>query len=88
MALFKILNNFNSSNSIETVTTAHEGYCYFDKTTAKFWIDTSNNPTDRMALNAYKADWAALIGISNRGTAKTYLLGTTAVPTGTIISAQ
>lgn len=58
MALFKILNNFASSNPITEVTTAHEGYCYFDKTTAKFWIDTSNNPTDRMALNAYKADWA------------------------------
>lgn len=41
-----------------------------------------------MALNAYKADWSVLIGISNRGTNKTYLLGTTAVPTGNTISAQ
>lgn len=41
-----------------------------------------------MALNAYKADWSTLIGISNRGKNKTYLLGTTAVPTENTISAQ
>ena len=37
-------------------TSYHQGYCYFDVTTGKFWIDTSNAAAGRMAINAYKAD--------------------------------
>lgn len=35
-----------------------QGYCYFDKTDGKFYVDTTNAAAGRMALNAYKADYA------------------------------
>lgn len=50
MALFKILNNFTSGRSIDTVVNHTAGYCYFDKTTGKFWIDTSNNAAGMLQI--------------------------------------
>lgn len=50
MALFKILNNFNSGRSISQLSTHTEGYCYFDKNTGKFWIDTSDQAADMLQL--------------------------------------
>lgn len=41
-------------------TTYHQGYCYFDVNTGKFWIDTTNAAAGRMAINAYKSDKATL----------------------------
>lgn len=43
MALFKILNNFGTSNSITSLTSHNAGYCYFDINTNKFYIDTTDN---------------------------------------------
>ena len=68
MALFKILKNNKradgttiSSDSRTIVTGSnppqyHEGWCYFDTTTNKFWIDIDN--TTRVPLNAQNADIA------------------------------
>jgi hypothetical protein len=51
LALFKIFNNFSSNKSINQATLNHTaGYCYFDKTTGKFWIDTSSNADDMLQL--------------------------------------
>ena len=51
MALFKILNNFSSGRSIQNASITHNaGYCYFDKTTGKFWVDTSNRASDMLQL--------------------------------------
>ena len=55
MALFKIFGNFASGNTT-LPTTYTQGYCYFDKNTGKFWVDTTNAAAGRMALNAEKAD--------------------------------
>lgn len=65
MALFKILKG----PEYETVegqkvsrlpNTYHEGYCYFTTDTHKFYIDISNenDPSSRVELNAYLADFA------------------------------
>lgn len=43
LALFKILNNFGTSNSITSLTSHNAGYCYFDINTNKFYIDTTDN---------------------------------------------
>ena len=51
MALFKILNNFTSGTSIENVTNYVQGYCYFDKNTGRFWIDTTNDASGRVSIN-------------------------------------
>lgn len=51
MALFKILNNFTTGTAITSVTNYVQGYCYFDKNTGKFWIDTSNTEAGRVAIN-------------------------------------
>ena len=51
MALFKILNNFDSGTAITSVTNYVQGYCYFDKNTGRFWIDTSNTADGRVAIN-------------------------------------
>ena len=44
-------------------STYNQGYCYFDITTGKFWIDTALNTANannkllgRIPINAYKAD--------------------------------
>ena len=50
MALFKILNNFSSGRSVQELTSHNAGYCYFDKTTGKFWVDTSSNAADMLQL--------------------------------------
>ena len=50
MALFKILNNFNSGKSINTLTSHTPGYCYFDKNTGKFWVDTGTTAADMLQL--------------------------------------
>lgn len=76
MALFKILSNFNNpDNTLPTTTT--QGYCYFDVKTGKWYVDikTNNeeaklneeytNDYNRMSLNAYKADAAALMTTAN-----------------------
>ena len=60
MALFKIFGNFASGNTT-LPTSATQGYCYFDKNTGKFYIDTATSNTaalgtNRLALNADKAD--------------------------------
>ena len=36
----------------------HQGYCYFDVNTGKFWIDTTDTSAGRMAINAAHADSA------------------------------
>lgn len=44
MALFKIFNNFNDlTKTIDDVSNHKAGYCYFDATTNKFYIDTVDN---------------------------------------------
>ncbi|MBR6253142.1 MAG: hypothetical protein IKR04_04840 [Clostridia bacterium] len=50
MALFKILNNFTSGKSVNQLASHTTGYCYFDKTTGKFWIDTSNDAAGMLQL--------------------------------------
>ena len=50
MALFKILNNFTSGKSVSQLTSHTTGYCYFDKTTGKFWVDTSNDAAGMLQL--------------------------------------
>ena len=41
MALFKIFNNFNDlTKTIDNVSNHKAGYCYFDATTNKFYVDT------------------------------------------------
>ena len=55
MALFKILSNMNNPNS-NLPKTYHQGYCYFDVNTQKFWIDTKNTADGRVAINAPHAD--------------------------------
>lgn len=39
----------NSNKSIPD--SYHQGYCYFDVTTGKFWIDTTNDASGRLAIN-------------------------------------
>ena len=55
MALFKIFNNFASGNT-SLPETYVEGYCYFDKNTGKFYVDTTSTAAGRMAMNAKMAD--------------------------------
>lgn len=59
MALFKILSNMDDPTK-SMPNSYHQGYCYFDVTTGKFWIDTSNAQAGRMAINANHADSATL----------------------------
>lgn len=65
MALFKILNNIDSKNSLPK--TSNKGYCYFDANTNLFYIDIKDGsnitPTDeayRVPLNAAKAAYASV----------------------------
>ena len=65
MALFKILKGpeyetVNSQKVSRLPSTYHEGYCYFATDTHKFYIDISseNDPSSRVELNAYLADYA------------------------------
>ena len=65
MALFKILNNIDSKNSLPK--TANKGYCYFDANTNLFYIDIKDgdkiDPVDetyRVPLNAAKAAYASV----------------------------
>ena len=51
MALFKILNNFESGNVISALSNHTAGYCYFDKNTGKFYIDTTNTASGLRQLN-------------------------------------
>lgn len=51
MALFKILNNFDTGTAITSVNNYVQGYCYFDKNTGRFWIDTTNTADGRLAIN-------------------------------------
>ena len=30
----------------------HQGYCYFDVKTGKFWIDTTDTAAGRLAINS------------------------------------
>lgn len=46
----------------------HQGYCYFDVNTGKFWIDTTDNATGRMAINAHLADIATLAKAAEKAT--------------------
>lgn len=59
MALFKILSNMNDTTK-NLPNSYHQGYCYFDVNTGKFWIDTTDTSTGRMAINSYLADIATL----------------------------
>lgn len=79
MALFKILNNIDSKNSLPK--TANKGYCYFDANTNLFYIDIKDGsnitPTDetyRVPLNAAKAAYAsvALKDFQDNVISKTY----------------
>ena len=51
MALFKILNNFESGNVISALTNHVAGYCYYDKNTGKFYIDTTNAASGLQQIN-------------------------------------
>lgn len=51
MALFKILNNFESGNVISALSSHKAGFCYFDKNTNKFYIDTTDAATGLRQLN-------------------------------------
>ncbi len=77
MALFKIFKNINANNRLPQ--SYHEGYCYFDIATNKFWIDTSNAAAGRRPLNALRTNVA--------DTAKSIIFGTcsTAASTATKI---
>ena len=55
MALFKILSNMEDTSK-QLPNSYHQGYCYFDVNTGKFWIDTTNDVSGRIAINANKAD--------------------------------
>lgn len=59
MALFKILSNMDDSSK-SMPNTYNKGYCYFDVNTKKFWIDTTDAASGRVAINAPRADIAAL----------------------------
>ena len=50
LALFKILNNFTSGRSISQLASHTAGFCYFDKTTGKFWVDTSDNAAGMLQI--------------------------------------
>jgi len=59
LALFKIFNNIDSNNNLPA--TYNKGYCYFDATTNKFYIDTDGNGTTtgtRVPLNSKFSDVA------------------------------
>ena len=47
-----------SNNRKDLPAQYHQGYCYFDVRTGKFYIDISDvtAPSSRMALNAERAD--------------------------------
>lgn len=47
-------------------TTYHQGYCYFDVNTGKFWIDTTNTAAGRMAINAANADSVEWNNVNNK----------------------
>ena len=67
MALFKILGNFNSSNSITSLTSHNQGYCYFDINTNKFYIDTSDTAAGLRQLNGtYYAECTTEPAIINK----------------------
>lgn len=67
MALFKILGNFNSSNSITSLTSHNQGYCYFDINTNKFYIDTSDTEAGLRQLNGtYYAECSTESQIINK----------------------
>lgn len=51
MALFKIFNNISSGNTIDSLSTHQEGYCYFDANTNKFYVDTTNAAAGLRQLN-------------------------------------
>ena len=91
MALFKILNNIDSKNSLPK--TANKGYCYFDANTNLFYIDIKDGsnitPTDetyRVPLNAAKAAYAsvALKDFQDNVISETYFNDLSI--TGTVIS--
>ena len=50
MALFKILSNMTDTSK-NLPNEYHQGYCYFDVNTGRFWIDTTNDASGRMSLN-------------------------------------
>lgn len=52
MALFKI----NKGSKKNLPTTYNDGYCYFTTDDGKFYIDTSDDETGRVLLNAGTAD--------------------------------
>lgn len=54
MALFKISKGLAAN----LPNTYNEGYCYFTTDDGKFYIDTSNDASGRVALNAYLSDRA------------------------------
>lgn len=52
MALFKIFNNFNNpSKTIDDITNHNTGFCYFDASTNKFYVDTTNTSAGVRQLN-------------------------------------
>lgn len=52
MALFKIFNNFSdTSKNITNVSSHNTGYCYFDASTNKFYVDTSDTASGLRQLN-------------------------------------
>ena len=67
MALFKMYNNIDSSNSLPSTYT--KGYMYFDVTKSLFYIDTAGeggSTGTRVALNAHGSQLAYADDIGDR----------------------
>jgi hypothetical protein len=78
LALFKIFNNIDTNNALPS--TYNKGYCYFDASTNKFYIDTAGTggtTGTRVPLNALRAD------ISKIGQRIPFVTCTTAAGTAT-----
>lgn len=65
-----------NDTSKQLPNTYHQGYCYFDVNTGKFWIDTTNASEGRMAINANHADNSDLAAISIKSLQMPYIVGT------------
>lgn len=73
------------TGSQQLPTTYHQGYCYFDVNTGKFWIDVNDVPGSekRMALNAYKSDWSSYAQTAESATSATHAITADSATTAT-----
>ena len=79
----QIVDSLNAvRNSANLPNTYNQGFCYFDISSGKFWIDTAASTASsiekergRIAINAYQADIADQAEIANLAYAATYETG-------------